>query len=114
MSILDVIASHNCAFATKKCLKCLKQGGLPKFSIANGLWLGQLPEELRDMILGTCSLVRPVHSSGPKTYIGGTKITGHIYSNRLDTPLVHKNLPMDPSEVPLRAIVVSPFAKDAT
>ena len=107
-------------FCNEKCFKCLKQGGLPKFSIAIGLWFGQLPEELRNMTLGTRSLVRPVHSSGhlvaysPKAYIGGTKITGHIYSNHLDTPLVHKNLPMDPSEVALRAIVVSPFAKDAT
>ena len=104
----------------KKCFKCLKQGGLPKFSIANGLWFGQLPEHLREMTLGTRSLIRPVHSSGhlvafsPKNYVGGTKITGHIYSNRLDTPLVCKSLPLDPSEVPLRAIVVSPFSKDAT
>ena len=101
-------------FCNKKCLKCLKQGGLPKFSIANGLWFGQLPEELRDMTLCTRSLIRPVHSSGPKTYKGGTKITGHIYSNRLDKTVVHKNLSMDPREVPLRAIVVYLFAKDAT
>ena len=79
-------------FCNKNCFDSLKQGSLPKFAIANGLWFGQLPEHLRNMTLGTRSLVRPVHSSGhlvaysPKSYIGGIKITGHIYSNRLDTP----------------------------
>ena len=73
----------------KKRFKCLKQGRLPKFSIANGLWFGQLPEHLREVTLGTRSLIRPVHSSGhlvafsPKNYIGGTTINGHIYSNRI-------------------------------
>ncbi|KAK4007525.1 hypothetical protein OUZ56_012682 [Daphnia magna] len=48
------------------------------------------------MTLGTRSLVRLVHNSGhfvansSNTYVGGTSITGHIYSNRLDTTLLPK------------------------
>ncbi|EFX84235.1 hypothetical protein DAPPUDRAFT_239224 [Daphnia pulex] len=104
----------------KKCYDCLKRNALPKLAVANGNWFGQLPEQLRNMTLGTRSLVRPVHNSGhlvaysSKTYVGGTSITGHIYSNRLDTPLVRMSLPLQPSEVPLRVIVVSPFSKDET
>ena len=104
----------------EKCFACLKRGALPKFAIANGNWFGQLPDHLRNMTLGTRSLLRPVHNSGhlvafsSKKNIGGTSITGHIYSNRLDTPLVRMRLPLEPSEVPVRAIVVSPFNKDET
>ena len=104
----------------EKCFACLKRGALPKFAIANGNWFGQLPDHLQNMTLGTRSLLRPVHNSGhlvafsSKKNIGGTSITGHIYSNRLDTPLVRTRLPLEPSEVPVRAIVVSPFNKDET
>ena len=104
----------------KTCFDCLKRNALPKLAIANGNWFGQLPEQLRNMTLGTRSLLRPVHNSGhlvaysSKNYIGGTSITGHIYSNRLDTPLVRMSLPLQPSEVPVRVVVVSPFSKDET
>jgi hypothetical protein len=104
----------------KTCFDCLKRNALPKLAIANGNWFGQLPEQLRNMTLGTRSLLRPVHNSGhliaysSKNYVGGTSITGHIYSNRLDTPLVRMSLPLQPSEVPVRVVVVSPFSKDET
>jgi hypothetical protein len=104
----------------KTCFDCLKRNALPKLAIANGNWFGQLSEQLRNMTLGTRSLLRPVHNSGhlvaysSKNYVGGTSITGHIYSNRLDTPLVRMSLPLQPSEVPVRVVVVSPFSKDET
>ncbi|KAK4003839.1 hypothetical protein OUZ56_005590 [Daphnia magna] len=96
----------------KKCYDCLKRNALPKLAIANGNWFGQLPEQLRNMRLGPRRVVRQVHNSShfvsysSQTYVRGTSITGHIYSNGLDTTLVRMSLPLQPSEVPLRVIVV--------
>lgn len=104
----------------KRCFDCLAGGALPKYAIANGNWFGQLPHHLQEMTLGTRSLLRPVHNSGhlvaysSKNHAGGTSITGHIYSNKLDTPLIRMKIPLNPSEVPVRVIVVSPFSKDDT
>ena len=39
-------------------------------------------------------------------------MTGHIYSTKLDTPFVRKSIPLQPSEVPVRVLVVSPFSDD--
>ncbi|XP_045030543.1 uncharacterized protein LOC116936604 [Daphnia magna] len=104
----------------KKCYDCLKRNALPKLAIANGNWFGQLPEQLRNMRLGPRRVVRQVHNSGhfvsysSQTYVRVTSITGHIYSNGLDTTLVRMSLPLQPSEVPLRVIVVPRFSKNET
>jgi len=44
-------------------LQRLKSGKLPKFSIANGNWVGELPPELRKMSYGG--------QSAPTPQIGG-------------------------------------------
>ena len=101
-----------------KCFKALERKAIPKFSIANGNWFGQLPPDLHNMTFGTKSLIRPVHVAGrlvaysTKSYVGGTRMTGHIYSTKLDTPFVRKSIPLQPSEVPVRVLVVSPFSDD--
>ena len=101
-----------------KCFKALERKAIPKFSIANGNWFGQLPPDLHNMTFGTKSLIRPVHVAGrlvaysTKSYVGGTRMTGHIYSTKLDTPFVRKSIPLQPSEVPVRVLVVSPFCDD--
>ncbi len=42
------------------------------------------------------------------------RLTGHVYSNKLNTPLVRKKLPINPSDVPVRVLVVSPLATDSS
>lgn len=99
----------------QKCFKSLKRKVIPKFSIANGNWFGQLTSHLNNMSYGTKSLLRPVNISGwlasfnSQTYAGGTKMTGHVYSTKLDTPFVRKYVPLDPSDVSIRVIIVLPF-----
>ena len=71
------------------------------------------------MTLGTKCLVRPIHNvarltSHSKSYAGGTKLAGHIYSTKLDTPYVCRMLPLDPKTAPFRTVVISPFAKETT
>ena len=123
---LSCSASEDCdcqpllRICNKTCFACLKRGGLPNFSIANGNWFGQFPDAVRSMTLGARSLLRPVHNSGhlvaysSKKFNGGTSITGHVYSNRLDTPLIRTSIPLQPGDVPVHVIVLSPFNKDET
>ena len=99
------------------CLQALRRGKIPKFAIAQGNWVGQLPEQLRDITYGSRCLIRPVHSFGRLASFyngGGMRLTGHVYSNKLNTPFVRKLLPIKPSEVPVRVLVVSPLSSNAS
>ncbi len=99
------------------CLQTLRRGKIPKFAVAQGNWIGQLPSKLRDMTYGSRCLIRPVQSFGRLASFyngGGMRLTGHVYSNKLNTPFVRKQLPIKPSEVPVRVLVVSPLASDAS
>ena len=46
------------------CWQSLRRGFIPKFAIAQCNWIGQLPEELRNMTDGSRSLIRPMQSFG--------------------------------------------------
>ncbi len=46
------------------CWQSLRRGTIPKFAIAQGNWIGQLPEELRSTTFGSRCLIRPVQSFG--------------------------------------------------
>ena len=102
------------------CYQQLKKGKLPKFAIANGLWIGQLPSHLKDMTYGTRSLLRPfqhfgrmVTFSGTKG-VGGTILKGHIYSTKLQRNILSEKIPLQPGQTPVRVLIVSPFTKDET
>lgn len=100
------------------CFMALQRHSLPKFSIANGNYFGQLPQQFANLKYGTACLLRPVQSydriveiRGHGNVLYGTRLTGHMYSRKLDTPLVRKKLPISLKDIQLRAVVVSPFAK---
>jgi hypothetical protein len=104
---------------TTGCLKSIRAGTTPKFAIAQGNWIGQLPPHLRNMTYGTLSLLRPVQSFGrmvsyssSASGMGGTRLTGHLYSTKLNTTLVRSKIPLHPRDAPVKVLVVSPFASD--
>ena len=100
------------------CIQNLKIGKLPKFSIANGNWVGQLPDNISDMTYGSRVLMRPVQtfgrivSFGGSVGPGGSRLTGHVYSTKLKTALVVKKVPLIPAQAPVRVLVVTPFSSD--
>jgi hypothetical protein len=103
------------------CVSALKRGVIPKFSIANGNWIGQLPISLRPMSYGTRCLLRPVQSFGrittftsSKCPTGGSRLTGHVYSVKLNSQIVRTSVPLDTRDTPVRVLVLSPFASDAS
>ncbi len=44
--------------------------------------------------------------------MGGTRLTGHLYSTKLNTTLVRSKIPLHPRDAPVKVLVVSPFASD--
>lgn len=71
--------THKMYFCDKtrhSCLQRLKSGKLPKFSIANGNWIWELPPEMRKMSYGSLSLMRPVQSYGIIANFSGTSGPG--------------------------------------
>ncbi len=42
----------------------------------------------------------------------GTRLTGHVYSNKLNTTLIRKTVPILASNVPMRVVIVFPNASD--
>ena len=101
------------------CLKALYKGTVPKFAIAQGNWIGQLPSPLNNMSYGTLSLLRPIQSFGrivsyssTASPTGGTRLTGHLYSTKLNTTLVRQTVPLQPRDAPVKVLLVSPFATD--
>ena len=90
---------------TPGCFQSLRRGTIPKFAIAQGNWIGLLPKELQNMTYGSRCLIRPMQSFGRMAAFyngGGMRLTGHVYSNKLNTPLVRKKLPIKPEDVPVR------------
>lgn len=101
------------------CLQALRRGKCPKFAIAQGNWIGQLPPHLSNMAYGTLALLRPIQSFGrmvsyssSTSPTGGTRLTGHLYSTRLNTTLVRQRIPLEPRDAPVKVLLVSQFASD--
>jgi len=102
---------------TNGCLRALQHNKIPKFAIAHGNYIGQLPEAIREMTFASRSLIRPITSFGRMACYSdtsGTRLTGHVYSNRLNTALVRQKLPMAPATTAIRVLIVSPMASDQT
>lgn len=100
------------------CIKSIRKGTTPNFAIAQGNWIGQLPLCLRNMTYGTLSLLRPIQSFGrmvsysSSSGMGGTRLTGNLYSTKLNTTLVRSKIPLHSKDDPVKCLVVSPFASD--
>ena len=101
------------------CLLALRRGKCLKFAIAQENWIGQLPPHLSNMAYGTLALLRPIQSFGRMVSYssslsptGGTRLTGHLYSTRLNTTLVRQRIPLEPRDAPVKVLLVSPFASD--
>ena len=104
----------------RSCFKQLKKGKLPKFSIANGNYVGQLPPEISNLSYGSRSIMRPIQTFGRivafsgNTGPAGSSLKGHVYSTRLKTAFVRQKVPIVPGQTPVRVLVVSPFSNDAS
>lgn len=107
-----------CICSEHGCLPSLNRGNIPKFSTAQGNYFGQLPLHLRNMSQASLSLIRPVQSFGyliaykeDTTNDAAIKLSGHMYSTRLETAMIRKKLPLKPEDAEIRVLVTSPGCK---
>ena len=113
--VLEPSLRHICA----RCQKLLTAGKLPKFSLANGMWLGNLPQELADLTFAEQLLVARVRHNRCLVRVssGWHKMTANAISFANPTPIVYDVLP--PSQDELEEILAfiytgpcKPTAKD--
>jgi hypothetical protein len=58
-----VIIDHSCKYVCNTCRSSLRQGKVPKYALAKGLWIGAVPEELSSLRLVEQMLVARVRHS---------------------------------------------------
>jgi len=97
------------------CMKAIRSNKLPKFAIANGLWVGRLPPDLIDSTVAELAVVTPIRTVGRFAVFYGAsrhntgteqhKLRGHVYSTLLDVSSVVSTLPLVPSETPVQVIL---------
>ena len=99
------------------CLHAIRKKTVPKFSIANGNYIGWATGLARTINYGSRVLMRPVQHFGRliniesvQSPMGGTRMTGHDYATLLDVPAVFRSVPISPQMAPTRILVTSPFA----
>ncbi|KAF6765471.1 hypothetical protein DFP72DRAFT_797921, partial [Ephemerocybe angulata] len=53
----EPIIEKSCSHICKPCLTSLKKGKRPKFALANGLWVGEIPAQLKDLTFAEQMLI---------------------------------------------------------
>ncbi|TFK20874.1 hypothetical protein FA15DRAFT_598914 [Coprinopsis marcescibilis] len=51
---------HRCDSICNSCLQDLRNNKMPKYSLANGLWIGEIPKELQDLMFAEQILISHV------------------------------------------------------
>ena len=117
----------------KKCMLSLrtkrKVAKPPKFSIANGFFIGQLPLELRaasrvDLkVCATAYLGGYLAPTGQRVCIGGPgyvkffdrcsqfRLRGHCYATKQNVSTVAATLPIHPDALPIKVLLAGPFSQ---
>ncbi|KAJ3520205.1 hypothetical protein NMY22_g12852 [Coprinellus aureogranulatus] len=60
MGLKGPVMDSNCSSVCPTCLKSLKGGKKPKFALANGLWLGDVPPQLKNLTFAEQMLISRV------------------------------------------------------
>ena len=79
----------------KNCTKCLKKGEIPKNALANGIWLGEIPEELKGLKFAEKMLIARIQHSTCLTIVrnGAYKMTSNAITFQNPTPKIYNRLP---------------------
>ncbi|KAF6744185.1 hypothetical protein DFP72DRAFT_826233, partial [Ephemerocybe angulata] len=89
---------------TKICPTChdsLKRNRRPKFALANFLWLGQVPDCLKDLTLGECALISRVRYNRCVVRVlkGHAKMVANVISFEHPSKKIYERLPMPKEEL---------------
>lgn len=83
------------------CLDSLKKKNRPKMALANDLWLGEVPECLKDLALGEMALISRVRHSRCIVRVakGHLKMIANVVSFEHPSMKVYASLPMSPADL---------------
>ena len=95
--VIEANLQHICV----RCKKSMTAGKVPKFSLANGMWLGQVPLELADLTFAEQLLVARVRHNRCLVRVssGWHKMTANAISFANPTPIVYDVLPPSKDEL---------------
>ena len=95
--VMEHSLQHMCA----RCFKSLTAGKVPKFSLANGMWLGQVPSELANLTFAEQLLLARVRHNRCLVRVssGWHKMTANAISFANPTPIVYDVLPPSKDEL---------------
>lgn len=109
------IVAGGCTKICRDCKECLEQGRLPKFALANGMWVGDVPEQLKTLSYAEKMLI--ARSRHHKCVVrvassGMGKLQGNIICYPNPFPKLYSALPPHRDDIDeLLAIVFTGIAR---
>ncbi|KAJ3729843.1 hypothetical protein C8R42DRAFT_565447, partial [Lentinula raphanica] len=101
------VIDKNCDQVCLTCRASIRQGKVPKYALCNGLWLGDVPLELKDLTFYEKMLVSRVRHSkcfvrvrkGAANSTGHCKLVSNVISFENPTPKIYDVLPPPKEEM---------------
>lgn len=95
------VVDRNCCLVCPSCFKYLKNKKLPPKALANGLWLGEVPEQLKGLTWAEKTLVARVRVNRfiIKVSKGQYKMRANVVAYQHPTPKLYKSLPPPLSDI---------------
>ncbi|KAJ3764371.1 hypothetical protein EV360DRAFT_31602, partial [Lentinula raphanica] len=101
------VVDKQCAQVCSTCRASIREGKVPRFALCNGLWLGDVPPELKDLTFYEKMLVSRVRHSkcfvrvrkGAGNSNGHGKLVSNVISFENPTPKIYDILPPPKQEI---------------
>lgn len=111
-TVKNVLLAPKCTMVCKECQKCASKQKVPKNSIANGMWLGDVPPELQDLTWAEKILVSKVRCNRyfVRVAAGRKKLSANIIAFENPTAKIYNALPPPKEELSevLAVLMVGP------
>ncbi|KIK66559.1 hypothetical protein GYMLUDRAFT_157626, partial [Collybiopsis luxurians FD-317 M1] len=93
--LYDPIFAEDCSLICQKCYDSVANGTIPKYALANGLWIGPVPDELKDLTwMEQLCISRVRHNyCVARLAKGGTKLVANAVMFSNPSAEIYKNLP---------------------
>jgi len=99
--IKEPILAPGCTRICKTCEKSINKGGVPRFALANGLWIGEIPLQLQGLtLIEKLMIARVRHNACYATVAsGGRKLKCNVVAFECNMPKVYSLLPPAPEDL---------------
>ncbi|KAJ3820792.1 hypothetical protein F5880DRAFT_1487394, partial [Lentinula raphanica] len=113
------VIDKNCDQVCVTCRSSIRVGKIPRFALCNGLWLGEVPPELKDLTFYEKMLISRVRHSkcfvrvrkGASNSTGHSKLVSNVISFENPTPKIYNVLP--PPKEELEEVLAIMFSGNA-